>query len=142
MTKPDFISDSAIFYPLWERANGRVQELASASPGELLYFDSIDISTQKFFELVRALLAFEGAEDFVTMVLKPDPFSYFNFHFISTPASCIVQTSPMTIFLNLGKKIPATVRQIVYGPILSVMRFCRRLGRGLCTRTENGNWAC
>lgn len=142
MTKPDFISDSAIFYPLWERANGRVQELASASPGELLYFDSIDISTQKFFELVRALLTFEGAEDFVTMVLKPDPFSYFNFHFHKYPGFVHRADQSDDDFLNLGKEIPATVRQIVYGPILSVMRFCRRLGRGLCTRTENGNWAC
>lgn len=85
MTKPDFISDSATFYPLWERASTRVQELAPASPAELLYFDSVDISTQKFFELVLALLAHEGRRDFVSLVLKPDPFSYFNFHFHKYP---------------------------------------------------------
>jgi len=50
MTKPDFISDSAIFYPLWERANGRVQELASASPGELLYFDSMPLSNLEWVD--------------------------------------------------------------------------------------------
>lgn len=84
-TKRDFIADSAIFLLLWSRATAKVQRLSSALPAELLYFDSIDISTQKFFELIRALLAFEGASDFVSLVLKPDPFTYFNFHFQKYP---------------------------------------------------------
>jgi hypothetical protein len=85
MTKPDFIGDSTIFGPLWERANTRVKTLAGIPPADLLYFDSVDISTQKFFELIRALLAFKGASDFATLILKPDPFSYFHFHFRKYP---------------------------------------------------------
>ncbi|MEZ0604237.1 hypothetical protein ACAX43_19050 [Paraburkholderia sp. IW21] len=85
MSKPDFITDLAIFLPLWERAHAGREKLAGASSAELLYFDSVDISTQRFFELIRALLAFKDASDFATLVLKPDPFSYFHFHFHKYP---------------------------------------------------------
>lgn len=85
MRKIDFISDSATFVPLWERASTGAKALANIPSADLLYFDSIDISTQKFFELIRALLAFKGTQDFASLVLKPDPFSYFHFHFDKYP---------------------------------------------------------
>lgn len=85
MSEIDFIRDSMTFLPLWERASAGVKELANIPSADLLYFDSIDISTQKFFDLIRAMLAFKGARDFASLVLKPDPFSYFHFHFGKYP---------------------------------------------------------
>ena len=85
MTKPNFISDKAIFLPLWERAIANVRTMAETPSSGLLYFDSVDISTQKFLDLIRVLLASEGASDFASLVLKPDPFSYSNFHFHRYP---------------------------------------------------------
>jgi hypothetical protein len=64
------------------------REVASAGFGfasRATYFESIDISTQKFLELIRTLLACKNARDFVTLALKPDHFSYFNFHFHKYP---------------------------------------------------------
>lgn len=81
MNKIDFIHERCKFMPLWERANTSTKALVTISSTDLLYFDSVDISTQKFFDLIRAMLVFKGARDFASLVLKPDPFSYFNFHF-------------------------------------------------------------
>jgi hypothetical protein len=85
MNDIDFMGDSATFLPLWERASASAQALANIPSRDLLYFDSVDISTQKFFDLIRAMLAFKGATDFASLVLKPDPFSYFHFHFGKYP---------------------------------------------------------
>lgn len=85
MNPIDFIHERTEFIPLWERATASVQMLANRPSTDLLYFDSIDIQTQKFFELIRHLLAVKGASDFATLVIKPDPFSYFNFHFGKYP---------------------------------------------------------
>jgi hypothetical protein len=81
----DFIHERSEFTLLWARATGCVQMLRGKPSTDLLYFDSIDLQTQKFFELIRHLLALRGATDFATLVLKPDPFSYFNFHFGKYP---------------------------------------------------------
>lgn len=56
MSNIDFISDSAMFMPLWERANASTKALVNIPSADLLYFDAVDISTQKFFDLVRAIL--------------------------------------------------------------------------------------
>ncbi|WJF90719.1 hypothetical protein QS306_03365 [Paraburkholderia bonniea] len=85
MSAIDFIKQESEFKPLWQRAAMEVEMLRGKRPKELLYFDSVDLQTQKFFELVRKLLALKGATDFATLVLKPDPFSYFNFHFGKYP---------------------------------------------------------
>lgn len=85
MSAIDFISDSVTFVSLWNRVNEGVKRISGIRPTDLLYFDSIDISSQKFFELIRALLALEGTTDFATLVLKPDPFDYFHFHFGKYP---------------------------------------------------------
>jgi hypothetical protein len=85
MSDIDFISDSATFSPLWERANANTKALVNIPSTALLYFDAVDISTQKFFDLVRAMLAFKGAADFASLVLKPDPFGYFHFYFGKYP---------------------------------------------------------
>lgn len=81
----DFIHERREFMPLWERATAGVRMLRDRLPTELLYFDTIDLQTQKFFELIQTLLVFKGATDFATLVLKPDPFNYFNFHFGKYP---------------------------------------------------------
>lgn len=85
MNTIDFIQERSEFMPLWERATVGVDRLRERSSTELLYFDSVDLQTQKFFELIRYLLAMKGATDFATLVLKPDPFSYFNVHFGKFP---------------------------------------------------------
>ena len=81
MSQLDYIYDRAEFTPLWDRANVGIQLLASKQRDELLYFDPIDIATQKFFDLIQTLLVFEGRSDFATLILKPDPLNYFHYHF-------------------------------------------------------------
>jgi hypothetical protein len=85
MNTIDFIQERCDFKPLWERATAGVQMLRGRPLADLLYFDSVDLQTQKFFELIQHLLASEGTTDFATLVLKPDPFGYFNFHFGKFP---------------------------------------------------------
>jgi hypothetical protein len=85
MSNIDFIHDCETFTSLWERTSERVKALPSTPSTDLLYFDSVDISTQKFFDLIRVLLALKGAGDFASLILKPDPFSYFHFHFDKYP---------------------------------------------------------
>ena len=85
MNTIDFIHKRREFMPLWERATAEVRMLRDRSSTELLYFDTIDLQTQKFFELIQTLLALKGTTDFATLVLKPDPFDYFNFHFGKYP---------------------------------------------------------
>ncbi|HEY3597940.1 MAG TPA: hypothetical protein VGL08_10580 [Paraburkholderia sp.] len=86
MSNGNFISKLDEFMPLWKRANAGVQTCACSTPQTLLYFDAIDIATQRFFEFIRSLLAFEGARTFAVLALQPDPFSYFYHHFKKYPA--------------------------------------------------------
>ncbi|WGS52033.1 hypothetical protein LFL96_27905 [Paraburkholderia sp. D15] len=81
----DYIYDRAAFTELWERATTNVSSLVSKPRDDLLYFDAIDIATQKFYELAQTLLAFENATDFATLILKPDPFTYFHHLFGKYP---------------------------------------------------------
>jgi hypothetical protein len=85
MSNLDYIYELAQFRKLWERANSAVRSLGRKRRDELLYFDPIDIATQKFFELIQTLLAFESTTDFATLILKPDPFNYFHHHFGKYP---------------------------------------------------------
>jgi hypothetical protein len=85
MSKLDYIHDLVSFTTLRNRANAGILLLASKPRDELLYFDPIDIATQKFFDLVQTLLAFEGRSDFATLILKPDPLNYFHHHFGKYP---------------------------------------------------------
>jgi hypothetical protein len=85
MNTIDFISERSEFTALWARATADIRMLCDRSPTELLYFDTVDLQTQKFFELIQRLLALRGATEFATLVLKPDPFDYFNFHFGKYP---------------------------------------------------------
>jgi len=75
MSRLDYIHDLTEFTTFWKRAREGVRALAGVPREELLYFDPIDISTQKFFDLVQALLAFQSNTEFVTLILSPDPFS-------------------------------------------------------------------
>jgi hypothetical protein len=85
MSQLDYIYDMTEFIRLWERATAGIQMLRDRPSTELLYFDAIDLQTQKFFELIQMLLVLKGTTDFATLVLKPDPFDYFNFHFGKYP---------------------------------------------------------
>ncbi|MFM0310484.1 hypothetical protein P0D71_22100 [Paraburkholderia sp. RL17-383-BIF-A] len=85
MSRLDYIHDLTEFTLLWKRARQGVRALVGVPRDELLYFDPIDISTQKFFELVQAPLAFRSSTEFVTLILKPDPFGYFHHHFGKYP---------------------------------------------------------
>lgn len=85
MSRLDFIHEHSEFMPLWERATAGFHMLRCIPLTDLLYFDSIDLQTQKFYELIRHLLTVDGSHDFATLVLKPDPFSYFHFHFGKYP---------------------------------------------------------
>ena len=85
MTQLDYIRDLESFTTLRDRANAGIQLLASKQREELLYFDPIDIATQKFFDLIQTLLAFEGRSDFATLIVKPDPLNYFHYHFGKYP---------------------------------------------------------
>lgn len=81
----DFIHDRDIFTKLWKRASSCVESSAETGPAELLHFDSSNIATPKFLSLIRKLLAFNRAGEFAVIVLEPDPFSYFHFHFGKYP---------------------------------------------------------
>ncbi|MGU7813165.1 hypothetical protein [Burkholderia sp. AW49-1] len=83
--KIDFIRERNEFMLLWQRAIEEVELLRSKPLTDLLFFDSSDLQSQKFFELIRHLLALKGTKDFATLVLKPDPFGYFHFHFGKYP---------------------------------------------------------
>ncbi|AOJ89693.1 hypothetical protein WS87_23805 [Burkholderia sp. MSMB0856] len=85
MNTINFLSERADFVPLWQRAIAAVEALRDKPSTDLLYFDAIDLQTQKFFDLIQHLLALTGATDFATLVLKPDPFRYFHFHFGKYP---------------------------------------------------------
>jgi hypothetical protein len=142
MNTIDFIHERCELMPLWERATAGVQMLRDRSSTDLLYFDSVDISTQKFFDLIRAMLAFKGASDFASLVLRPDPFSYFHFHFGKYPGLYIVLSTPTMTSSSLGKKTLAAARRTVSGQTQNDMRSCRFPEIGSCTQTENGKWAC
>ena len=125
MNDIDFISDSATFLPLCERATAGVRMLRDRSSTELPYFDTIDLQTQKFFELIRTLLAFKGTTDFATLALKPDPFDYFNFHFGKYPGFMHRAENTDEEFFEFLLEDPGG-RQVValrtpWEPILNVM---------------------
>lgn len=85
MNKLDYLYDLESFSTLRNRAIAGVKLLANKPRDELFYFDPIDIATQKFFDLVQTLLAFERGSDFATLILKPDPIHYFHHHFGKYP---------------------------------------------------------
>lgn len=87
MNKQNFIKNLDEFLPFWERANAGVRKLALPSSNRtVLYFDTIDIATPPFFELIRSMLAYQGASAFVVLAVSPDPFTYFHHHFGKYPA--------------------------------------------------------
>lgn len=85
MTSIDFIQDREVFTPLWMRAKACVQSLALTPASELLHFDSSNIGTQVFQELIQDIANFNGTGEFAMIVLDPDPFDYFHFHFEKYP---------------------------------------------------------
>jgi hypothetical protein len=85
MSKIDFIQDREAFTLLWKRARECMKIAMDTPVSELLYFDSSCIGTESFRDLIRSLAAFSGTGEFAVIVLNPDPFNYFNFHFGKYP---------------------------------------------------------
>lgn len=106
MENLDYICDLAQFTPLWKRATAGVQSLVHRRRDELLYFDPIDIATQKFFDLFQRLLAYENGTDFATLILKPDPFTYFHHHFGKYPGFVHGTNNTDTEFFKLMMRDP------------------------------------
>ncbi|MFM0163037.1 hypothetical protein PQR39_21805 [Paraburkholderia sediminicola] len=65
MNQLDYMHDLATFMALWSRARTGVQSLVNKSPDELLYFDPIDIPTQKFFDLIQTPVTVSAAARFL-----------------------------------------------------------------------------
>ncbi len=86
MSNINFIHhDRETFTSLWQRARGCVEKVAATPASALLHFDSSNIGTQVFRGLIRDIANFKGADDFAVIVLSPDPFNFFNFHFCKYP---------------------------------------------------------
>ncbi|MEZ0604788.1 hypothetical protein ACAX43_21890 [Paraburkholderia sp. IW21] len=85
MSKIDFIQDCEVFTSLWQRARECMKIALLTPASELLHFDSSNISSKVFHDLIRDVASFNGTGDFAVIVLNPDPFSYFHFHFGKYP---------------------------------------------------------
>lgn len=81
MSKIDFIQDCEAFTSLWQRARECMKIAMTTPASELLHFDSSNIGTERFRALIRSIATFNGSGGFAVIVLNPDPFSYFHFHF-------------------------------------------------------------
>jgi hypothetical protein len=81
----DFIHDREAFTSLWQRARECAQRVPATPASALLHLDSSNIGTQVFQNFIRTLANFNGAGEFAVIVLNPDPFSYFHFHFGKYP---------------------------------------------------------
>ncbi|WP_244127835.1 hypothetical protein [Burkholderia gladioli] len=81
----ELIHDREIFTAFWQRAILEVASLHGKPGKDVLYLDPSDLQTQKFFELLRLLTTAQGADEFAVLILEPDPFGYFNFHFGKYP---------------------------------------------------------
>lgn len=85
MSNIDYIIDREIFTPLWWRARECVERVTVTPAPKLLHFDSSNLGTQVFLDLIRSVSAFNGAGEFAVIVINPDPFSYFSHHFGKYP---------------------------------------------------------
>jgi len=85
MSNIDYIHDAEVFTPLWRRARECMEQVATTPASDFLHFDSSNIGTQIFLDLIRSIAAFNGAGEFAMIVINPDPFSYFNMHFGKYP---------------------------------------------------------
>lgn len=85
MSNIDFIHNRETFTSLWQRACACVEKVAATPASALLHFDSSNIGTQVFLNLIRDIASFKGTGEFSLIVLNPDPFDYFHFHFGKYP---------------------------------------------------------
>lgn len=85
MSNIDFIHDRETFTLFWQRARECAEKLAVIPASDLLHFDSSNIGTQIFRDLIRGIANFKGTGELAVIVLNPDPFSYFYFHFGKYP---------------------------------------------------------
>ncbi|ANB77277.1 hypothetical protein AYM40_34885 [Paraburkholderia phytofirmans OLGA172] len=106
MSQLDYIYDLTEFTPLWDRANAGVRLLANVPREKLLYFDPFDIVTPRLFGLVQTLLAIKGTTDFATVILKPDPFKYFHYHFGKYPGFVYGRDNTYVEFFDLMMQDP------------------------------------
>jgi hypothetical protein len=85
MNNIDFIHDRETFTSLWQRACVCARRVAVTPASDLLHFDSSNIGARFLQALVRDIASFKGTGEFAMIVLSPDPFSYFHFHFGKYP---------------------------------------------------------
>ncbi|PEH80799.1 hypothetical protein [Burkholderia gladioli] len=85
MSMIDFILDEHTFRPLWRRAVSETTSLRTQRRETMLYFESSDLRTSIFFELIQHLLKIKGDSSFWTIILDPDPFNYFHENFKKFP---------------------------------------------------------
>lgn len=102
----DYIKDLEIFTPLWRRARGCMARVAVTPVSELLHYDSSNLGTQVFHDLIRSIAAFNGAGEFAVLVLNPDPFSYFNMHFGKYPGFIVEPQHSDDDFFEILMKDP------------------------------------
>lgn len=102
MSRSEYLTSFSEFAPQWARAKEGVQTLVHLmrSDAPVLYFDSGDLSTLKWYNFVRSLLEFKGEDTFVVLVLRPDPVTYFHHHFRKYPAVVIRPEHNGQDFLN------------------------------------------
>ena len=67
----DYINDLEIFTPLWRRACECMEQVAVTPASELLHFDSSNLGTQIFRDLIRSVAAFNGTGEFAVIVSQP-----------------------------------------------------------------------
>lgn len=79
MSKIDLIQDCEAFTSFWLRSRECMKIALITPPSELLHFDSSNICSRAFHDLIRDVASFNGTGDFAVVVLNPDPFSYFHF---------------------------------------------------------------
>jgi hypothetical protein len=85
MSNIDYINDLETFTPLWQRARECMERVSVTPASKLLRFDSSNIATEVFLDLIRSIAVFHGSGEFAVVVINPDPFSYFHMHFGKYP---------------------------------------------------------
>ncbi|WP_168790704.1 hypothetical protein [Paraburkholderia aromaticivorans] len=106
MSNIDYINDRETFTPLWRRARECMERVSVTLASELLHYDSSNIGTQVFLDLIRNIAAFNGTGEFAVVVLNPDPFSYFNMHFGKYPGFIVEAQHTDDDFFKILMKDP------------------------------------
>ncbi|MGF6898991.1 hypothetical protein [Paraburkholderia sp. GAS348] len=138
MINIDFIYDRATFMSLWQRARACVEKVAATPASALLHFDSSNIGTQVFKTLIRDIANFKGKGEFAMIVLNPDPFSYFHFHFGKYPGFIVKAHHSNDDSIDILMMDPEIVQPTRLASIQNSMLCCRYEANGLCMPIGDG----